>query len=368
MKCQFCNSEVEEGQKLCPVCGSVIEAAPAEVQGGNDQFNGRQFGSEQQYDSGQYNNEQYNYGQYNGGQYMGSQPERPVNGTPYLVFSILATLFCCLPLGIAAIVYASRINSAQNAGDYQGAQDAAKKAKLFTIISAVLGAIISAVYIGVTVAGGLGTYGIWSELTSIEDTSDDYDDYEDYDAYEDYEDEQEPVKEMVPAEPKSELGDSWDSYTVQINDKVLTLPCTVADLEAAGVALDVEDTPEDYVVNSQEYVLTYFEDANGNELMVELFNIEEGTKTVKECLVGGISVDDYSLEEGGMTVIFPGGVQLGMPEEEVVSKYGEAEDTYEGESLLMYTWSDDTSYYKSCEIDFDAETGKVVTMDMKSYE
>lgn len=368
MKCQFCNSEVEEGQKLCPVCGSIVEAAPAEVQGSNDQFGSQQFNDEQQYGSSQYNNEQYNYGQYNGGQYMGSQPEKPINGTPYLVFSILVTLMCCLPLGIAAIVYAGRIDSAQKAGDYQKAQDAAKKAKLFTIISAVLGAIIIAIYIGFVAVGGLGAYSIFSELSSLEETSEYDDDYEEYDPYDDYEDDQEPVKEMVPAVQSSELGENWDSYTVQINDKVLTLPCTVADLETAGVTLDVEDTPEDYIVNSEEYMYVYFEDVNGNELMVELFNFGEGSKTVKECLVGGISVDDYSLEEGGMTVIFPGGVQIGMTEEEVVAKYGEAGDVYEGEGLLAYTWSDEMSYYKSCEIDFDSETGKVVTMDMVSYE
>ena len=102
--------------------------------------------------------------------------------------------------------------------------------------------------------------------------------------------------------------------------------------------------------------------------MVELFNIGEDEKTIKKCLVGGISVDDYSFEEGGMTVVFPGGVQIGMTKEEVLSKYGDTEDIYEGESLLAYKWSDDTSYYKSCEIDFDAETETVIAMDMKSYE
>ena len=37
------------------------------------------------------------------------------------------------------------------------------------------------------------------------------------------------------ASPQSEeLGASWNSYTVQINGKVLTLPCTIADLESTG--------------------------------------------------------------------------------------------------------------------------------------
>ena len=63
--------------------------------------------------------------------------EKPVSGTPYMIFSILCTLLCCLPLGIAGIVYAAKINSLQKIGDYAGAKEAAKKAKLFTIIGAV---------------------------------------------------------------------------------------------------------------------------------------------------------------------------------------------------------------------------------------
>ena len=43
------------------------------------------------------------------------------------------------------------------------------------------------------------------------------------------------VKPAEPAEQNSNLGDSWESYTVQVNNTVLTLPCTVSDLEAAGV-------------------------------------------------------------------------------------------------------------------------------------
>lgn len=53
------------------------------------------------------------------------------------------TLCCCLPLGIVSIVYASKINSLQNAGDYEGAKAAAKKAKIFMIVGAVGGLIAS---------------------------------------------------------------------------------------------------------------------------------------------------------------------------------------------------------------------------------
>lgn len=59
----------------------------------------------------------------------------------FLVPSILVTLFCCIPLGIVAIVKASQVNSKLAAGDIAGAQQAAQQAKqfcLFAVIAAVV--------------------------------------------------------------------------------------------------------------------------------------------------------------------------------------------------------------------------------------
>ena len=47
----------------------------------------------------------------------------PPSSTPpknWLVESILVTIFCCLPFGIAGIVFASQVNSKWAAGDYNG--------------------------------------------------------------------------------------------------------------------------------------------------------------------------------------------------------------------------------------------------------
>ena len=62
----------------------------------------------------------------------------------YLVWSILSTLFCCLPLGIVAIVYSVKANSAYDAGTTEEYVKSADKAKFWLILSAVLGFIISA--------------------------------------------------------------------------------------------------------------------------------------------------------------------------------------------------------------------------------
>ena len=54
-------------------------------------------------------------------------PQPPIAN--HLVWAILVTLFCCLPLGIVAIVYAAKVDSLAAAGQYAQAQEAADKAK-----------------------------------------------------------------------------------------------------------------------------------------------------------------------------------------------------------------------------------------------
>ena len=131
--------------------------------------------------------------------------------------------------------------------------------------------------------------------------------------------------------------------------------------------MDTEYTAENYMVNANEYELVYFMDANDNEIMAYAINNTDTAMEVKDCLIGGVSVDDYDLENGGLTVILPGGLQMGASKDAVTGAYGEADDTYDGDSLSMYSWYSDDSYYKSCEIDFDAESGLVCTMTMQNF-
>ncbi len=60
----------------------------------------------------------------------------------YLVHSIFATLCCCLPGGIVAIVFASQVNKKWEEGDSAGARKSSEQAKMWCIISVVAGIIV----------------------------------------------------------------------------------------------------------------------------------------------------------------------------------------------------------------------------------
>ena len=101
----------------------------------NQSSNYDQSGSYNQ--SGNYNQ----YGNYNQSTNPYQGPVEMINTTPYLVFAILTTVCCCIPLGIPAIVFASKTSTAQQMGRMDEARDCAKKAKIFTIIAAAVGVL-----------------------------------------------------------------------------------------------------------------------------------------------------------------------------------------------------------------------------------
>jgi len=63
---------------------------------------------------------------------MNTTVKKPDN---YLVWSILSTLFCCLPFGIVAIVKSTQVDSFWAQGDIGSAVQAAKDAKKWIWIS-----------------------------------------------------------------------------------------------------------------------------------------------------------------------------------------------------------------------------------------
>ncbi|WP_297089066.1 CD225/dispanin family protein [uncultured Draconibacterium sp.] len=71
----------------------------------------------------------------------------------YLVFAILVTIFCCQILGIVSIVFAAQVNSKFNAGDYQGALNASKNAKLWAWIGLASGLAVAIIFTLLSVFG-----------------------------------------------------------------------------------------------------------------------------------------------------------------------------------------------------------------------
>jgi len=72
----------------------------------------------------------------------------------FLVQAILVTLCCCLPFGIASIVYASQVNSKVLAGDMAGAHESAGKARFWFWWALGVGLPVQILLVLVQIAAG----------------------------------------------------------------------------------------------------------------------------------------------------------------------------------------------------------------------
>ncbi|MGZ4583024.1 MAG: CD225/dispanin family protein [Mycobacterium sp.] len=87
----------------------------------------------------------------------GYPPQQQAGQAPnnYLVWSILATIFCCIPFGIVAIVKSSQVNGLWAQGRYAEAQASAESAKKWVIWSVVIGLIVIVINV---ILAATGTY------------------------------------------------------------------------------------------------------------------------------------------------------------------------------------------------------------------
>lgn len=85
---------------------------------------------------------------------MENQPTNPPDNN--LVWAILCTVLCCLPLGIVAIIKSSNVNALWAQGNYEAAQKAADDAKKYSIWGAAITAILLILYVLFIVVLGLG--------------------------------------------------------------------------------------------------------------------------------------------------------------------------------------------------------------------
>ena len=77
----------------------------------------------------------------------------------HLVWAILATLCCCLPGGIVAIVYAAQVDGKLAGGDYEGALSSSNNAKLWSWISFGIGGFFTLIYFIAIFTGAIADSG-----------------------------------------------------------------------------------------------------------------------------------------------------------------------------------------------------------------
>ena len=138
MFCPKCGWQNADDIASCANCSQELQAAQPGVPQQPQQP--QQPPAQQPYPQQPYDTQQYAQGS-------------PVSVPDYLIWSILVTLFCCLPFGIVAIVKSAEANSKKNIGDYNGAMQAAQAARTWTLVSFGIGLAIGVIYAAVMIIG-----------------------------------------------------------------------------------------------------------------------------------------------------------------------------------------------------------------------
>lgn len=163
------------------------------------------------------------------------------------------------------------------------------------------------------------------------------------------------------AQQASELGNEWSSFNVLVNGKVLTLPCTYEEMKATGFEMETEYSKhnEEYIINADdsEYVTFADPDSEYSGFSVELANNTDQPMKIKDSLVVGITISDYSLEDSNKKIILPANVEVGQDINTVIEAYGKPSSKTESNDTISCSWMADESYNKTLYI--SAKDGKI---------
>jgi uncharacterized membrane protein YvbJ len=128
MFCTKCGKENEAGATNCAECGEVLTPAQPQTTAAPAQPEAAP-----------------------------TAPGQPAQVPNYLVQAILITIFCCLPFGIVAIVFAAQVNGKLQAGDINGAMESSRKAKMWSWLGFGIGLGASVISLIIFLLGLIGS-------------------------------------------------------------------------------------------------------------------------------------------------------------------------------------------------------------------
>lgn len=157
--------------------------------------------------------------------------------------------------------------------------------------------------------------------------------------------------------PNPELPNNWDSFAIQIDDDVYTIPCGLSDFLENGWSLSEGDPDSRLAGADQPYgefpnrELSLTNDKE-QSISVTVYNTSEASVPIEDGMVGRLSVSNGSLNFYGADLQLPGGLMLGWATvEDVIDQYGEPSDRYENYNVTYelegaeYTKHLDLTFY-----------------------
>lgn len=160
----------------------------------------------------------------------------------------------------------------------------------------------------------------------------------------------------------SELSDDLYSFQVSIDGTVYQFPMWYSDFESLGWTYDGDITQ---TLSSNQYSYSEVWKKDGMTVYTNFANLSMNTKPYSECMVAGITLEDYYLKDSDCEIILPCGIQYGVSNtDDIKAAYGNPSDDYDGSSYYSMTYKYD--YYQEIELYVDKETNSLNKIQIRN--
>lgn len=174
----------------------------------------------------------------------------------------------------------------------------------------------------------------------------------------------EPTVETPVVNMPGSLSDNLYDFQIQIDDEVLQFPMWYSDFVALGWTYAGD--PSDSLDAMSYYSFTEFA-KDGMEFDFVVYNYGINAMPVSECLICGVSMDEWNMDGVTASIVLPGGITYGTSTlADLDAVYGAPEDTYEGTYYTEYTYRSENGYYSSIRLEVSTETNVLSSIDMQN--
>ncbi len=146
-------------------------------------------------------------------------------------------------------------------------------------------------------------------------------------------------EDKAQSSASAQLSDDLYDYQVSIDGTVYQFPMWYADFEALGWEYDGDASQ---TLDSNQYTVAEVWKKDGVSVYTDLANLSMNTAPFSECMVSGITLDRYDMEDSGWEILLPGEIAWGVSNaDDIVAAYGDPTSTYDGDLYYKMTYEED---------------------------
>ena len=171
------------------------------------------------------------------------------------------------------------------------------------------------------------------------------------------------ANENVTVTTPSELSDDIYSFQVSVDGTVYQFPMWAKDFKALGWTYD-GDGSQTLTANQYTVAETWVKD--DIKVYTSFINLTMNEVTFDEAAVGGITFEEYYLEDTDVEIILPKGIQYGVSSrDDIIAAYGDPSDEYDGSLYYNMTYKYDT--YSKIDLYVYKETGTLDKIEIRNF-